>query len=92
MICWERLHECSERRRLACLLILKPKDEQDVCRREACAPSIWKVMLVKDRFYFVANSQWGAVSESGELAPIEALTLDHNFAELTLSRAGLTRR
>ena len=26
-------------------------------------------VVVKDRFYFVANSQWGAVDESGRLAP-----------------------
>ena len=30
-------------------------------------------VLVKDRFYFVANSQWGAVDESGRLAPTEKL-------------------
>ena len=30
-------------------------------------------VLVKDRFYFVANSQWGAIDESGHLAPIDKL-------------------
>ena len=30
-------------------------------------------VLVKDRFYFVANSQWGAIDESGHLAPLDKL-------------------
>ena len=30
-------------------------------------------VVVKDRFYFVANSQWGAVDESGRLAPEDKL-------------------
>jgi hypothetical protein len=30
-------------------------------------------VLVKSDFYFVANSQWGAVDESGKLAPAEKL-------------------
>lgn len=30
-------------------------------------------VLVKDRFYFVANSQWGAIDESGQLAPLDRL-------------------
>ena len=30
-------------------------------------------VVVKDRFYFVANSQWGAVDDSGRLAPVEKL-------------------
>jgi len=30
-------------------------------------------VLVKDDFYFVANSQWGAVDEQGKLAPPEKL-------------------
>ena len=30
-------------------------------------------VLVKDRFYFIANSQWGAVDEQGRLAPPEKL-------------------
>ncbi len=30
-------------------------------------------VLVKDQFYFIANSQWGAVDEQGRLAPPEKL-------------------
>lgn len=30
-------------------------------------------VLVKDQFYFVANSQWGSVDEKGQLAPPEKL-------------------
>lgn len=30
-------------------------------------------VLVKDVFYFVANSQWGAIDQSGQLAPPEKL-------------------
>jgi hypothetical protein len=30
-------------------------------------------VLVKNDFYFIANSQWGAVDESGKLAPAEKL-------------------
>jgi hypothetical protein len=26
-------------------------------------------VLVKDHFYFIANSQWGALDEQGRLAP-----------------------
>jgi hypothetical protein len=30
-------------------------------------------VVVKDNFYFVANSQWGAIDESGHLAPMDKL-------------------
>jgi DNA-binding beta-propeller fold protein YncE len=30
-------------------------------------------VLIKDRFYFIANSQWGALDEQGGLAPVEKL-------------------
>jgi len=30
-------------------------------------------VLVKDRFYFIANSQWGAIDQSGHLAPADKL-------------------
>jgi hypothetical protein len=30
-------------------------------------------VLVKDSFYFVANSQWGTIDENGKLAPVEKL-------------------
>jgi sugar lactone lactonase YvrE len=30
-------------------------------------------VLVKDRFYFIANSQWGAIDQSGRLAPTDKL-------------------
>ncbi|PYS74633.1 MAG: hypothetical protein DMF69_01245 [Acidobacteria bacterium] len=30
-------------------------------------------VLVKDRFYFIANSQWGAIDQSGHLAPVDKL-------------------
>ena len=30
-------------------------------------------VVVKDSFYFVANSQWGAIDEKGQLAPVEKL-------------------
>ena len=30
-------------------------------------------VLVKNNFYFVANSQWGAIDESGHLAPEDKL-------------------
>ena len=30
-------------------------------------------VLVRDTFYFVANSQWGAIDEKGQLAPAEKL-------------------
>ena len=30
-------------------------------------------VLVKDSFYLIANSQWGAIDEKGQLAPAEKL-------------------
>jgi hypothetical protein len=30
-------------------------------------------VLVKDKFYLIANSQWGAIDEKGQLAPPEKL-------------------
>jgi hypothetical protein len=30
-------------------------------------------VVVEDRFYFIANSQWGAINEKGQLAPEEKL-------------------
>ncbi len=30
-------------------------------------------VLVKDSFYYIANSQWGAIDEKGQLAPVEKL-------------------
>ncbi|MCA1642610.1 MAG: hypothetical protein LC785_11810 [Acidobacteria bacterium] len=30
-------------------------------------------VLARDQFYFVANSQWGAIDEKGRLAPDEKL-------------------
>jgi hypothetical protein len=30
-------------------------------------------VVVKDNFYFIANSQWGAVDDNGKLAPVEKL-------------------
>lgn len=42
-------------------------------------------VLVKDDFYFVANSQWGAIDETGHLAPEDKLK-DPTVLRLTLQR------
>lgn len=39
-------------------------------------------VIVKDQFYFVANSQWGSVNDKGELAPADKL---QNTAILKMS-------
>jgi hypothetical protein len=47
-------------------------------------------VLVRDTFYFVANSQWGAIDQKGQLAPAEKLK-DPTVLKIKLSTIRRTR-